>query len=108
MPGNLSAYLEVAEYRPAEFEVAVEPRQNEVSAGGVARFTVRGDYLYGAPMSGAALTYSLGRERAYFSIPEHEEFSTSPEEFYEDWSDSGLSGGDLAGGQGKLGPDGSF
>ncbi len=107
-PGNLAAYLEVAEYRPAEFEVLVEPRARELSAGSPARFVVRGDYLYGAPMSGAALTYSVGRERAFVSIPEHEEFAVSPEEFYADWHESGLSGGALGSGQGKLTADGSL
>jgi alpha-2-macroglobulin len=108
MPGQLTAYLEVAEYRPAEFEVAVEPREKEISAGATARFTVRGDYLYGAPMAGASLDYSLGRERGWVSIPEHEAFSLEPSEFYQDYGSASLSGGSLANGQGKLAADGSF
>ncbi len=106
--GELSAYFEVAEYRPAEFEVSVEPRQRELLRGENAKFEVRGDYLYGAPMAAAKVTYSMGREPARAALAGYEGFATDARSYYADLSDAALNAGALRDGEGVLGPDGSL
>ncbi len=106
--GQLSAYFEVAEYRPAEFEVSIEPRERELVHGATAKFVVRGDYLYGAAMAGAKVTYQLAREPAYAPLAGYEGFVTDARSYYSDLSDNALQAGALRDGEGALGADGSL
>src|SRR4029079_13769723 len=61
--GEDSAYtsFDVAEYRPAEFKVDVASASPAYVRGAPARFSVQADYLFGAPMAGAAVHYSVTR-----------------------------------------------
>jgi uncharacterized protein YfaS (alpha-2-macroglobulin family) len=107
-PGKISAYFDVAEYRPAEFKVAVETREREVFRGTDPGFVVRGDYLYGAPMSGAKVTYNFAREPATFTLPRHEGFVTDASAYYYDLDDAAPNGGSLRDGEGSLDAEGKL
>lgn len=107
-PGELSAYFSVAEYRPAEFQVSVAAREREVLRGKDPGFTVRGDYLYGAPMAGAKLSYQLARVQTSFTLPRHEGFVSDASLYYADLDDQSLTGGSLRDGEGQLGQNGEF
>lgn len=67
-PGVYAGF-DVAEYRPAEFKVSVQSAQPSYVRGDTARFQVNGDYLFGAPMSGAGLRYVASRHATSFVVP---------------------------------------
>jgi uncharacterized protein YfaS (alpha-2-macroglobulin family) len=106
--GELSAYFDVAEYRPAEFKVAVETREREVFRGADPGFVVRGDYLYGAPMGGAKVIYNFAREPASFVLPRHEGFVTDASIYYVDLNEAALGAGNLRDGEGALNAEGKL
>jgi hypothetical protein len=76
--------VEVAEFRPVEFKVAVEPAAPSSIAGEVARFRVRADYLFGSPMSGMPLEFGVTRERASFAPPGSDGYATSDDAYRRD------------------------
>lgn len=76
--------IEVAEFRPVEFKVSVEALAPSHIAGDSARFRVRGDYLFGSPMSGMQLGFGVTRERASFAPPGSEGFATSDDVYRRD------------------------
>ncbi len=106
--GELSAYFDVAEYRPAEFKVAVETREREVFRGADPGFVVRGDYLYGAPMGGAKVIYNFAREPASFVVPRHEGFVTDASVYYVDLNEAALGAGNLRDGEAALDAQGKL
>jgi uncharacterized protein YfaS (alpha-2-macroglobulin family) len=106
--GELRASFEVAEYRPAEFAVTVAPRASSYRRGETARFDARGDYLFGAPMGGAAVRYTLSRGPGYFHAPGHESFAIGAEAFYADLEERPLASGTIGQGEGKLDASGRF
>lgn len=67
--GDFSGSFEVAEYRPAEFEVKVDSDKASYIRGERAKFGGQGDFLYGAPMSDAKARYTVTRAPAYFRVP---------------------------------------
>jgi hypothetical protein len=85
---DVSASFEVAEYRPAEFKVSVESDRPSYVRGDKARWVARGDYLYGAPMSGADVRLSVTRGETYFVPPHTEGFSTDDDVFTADLPDA--------------------
>lgn len=83
--------VDVAEYRPAEFEVHVEPSGTSFIESESARFRVRGDYLFGSPMSGRALSYAVTRERTQFSPPGAEGYVTDDTVYRRDLPEAPLA-----------------
>jgi len=76
--------VEVAEFRPVEFKVAVEPAAPSQIEGETARFRVQADYLFGSPMSGMALEFGATRERTAFAPPGADGFATSDDVYRRD------------------------
>jgi uncharacterized protein YfaS (alpha-2-macroglobulin family) len=106
--GELRASFEVAEYRPAEFAVIVTPRAAAYRRGETARFAARGDYLFGAPMAGASVRYTLSRGPDSFQVPGHESFALGAATYYADLDEHPLTSGTIGQGEGKLDPSGAF
>ncbi|MBK6516621.1 MAG: Ig-like domain-containing protein [Polyangiaceae bacterium] len=82
--------LEVAEFRPTEFKVAVESDKSSYVRGDAAKWLGRGDYLYGAPMNGARAELSVSRGFAYFSPPDSAGFVVSDQDYQSDLPYSSL------------------
>lgn len=77
---DITSSVEVAEYRPAEFKVAVESDRPSYVRGDKARWTARGDYLFGAPMANAEARLSVTRGPSAFSPPGLGGFTVSEDE----------------------------
>ncbi|MEZ4314294.1 MAG: MG2 domain-containing protein [Polyangiaceae bacterium] len=73
--------FEVAEYRPTELKASAETDKPSYVRGDPVTCTVRGDYLYGAPMSKAESRVSLSRRPSGFWPPGLEDFSVSDEAY---------------------------
>jgi uncharacterized protein YfaS (alpha-2-macroglobulin family) len=82
--------VEVAEFRPVEFKVAVEPAAPSLIEGEAARFRVQADYLFGSPMSGMQLEFGVTRERASFAPPGSDGYATSDDAYRRDLPDVAL------------------
>ncbi len=85
--GHIDRYFSVAEYRPAEFKVGVESDQPAYIRGDTAHWMVHGDYLFGAPMSGAASRVEVTRTPTWYAPPGSDGFMTSADAFYDDLQD---------------------
>lgn len=79
---DVSGGFEVAEYRPAEFEVHVESDRPSYVRGERAAWIGRGDYLYGAPMAKADARFSVTRSSTWFHPPNLPEGFTTNDEPY--------------------------
>jgi uncharacterized protein YfaS (alpha-2-macroglobulin family) len=88
---SITQYFEVAEYRPAEFKVTAESDKPEYVRGDKANWTGHGDYLFGAPMSNAAVRYDVLRSQTYFEPPGSDGFITSSSEIYNDYEEDSSS-----------------
>jgi uncharacterized protein YfaS (alpha-2-macroglobulin family) len=85
LEGNeASTFFDVAEFRAAEFKVQASAAAPTYMRGQKARFRVQADYLYGAPMAGAALRYSVARMPAAFAPARSEGYSTSDAAYWQD------------------------
>ncbi len=71
-----AAGIQVAEYRPSEFEVNVLAQRPSVVAGEPSEWRVEGTYFYGGAMAGAEVETSLRRESAWYSPPGFESYAT--------------------------------
>jgi alpha-2-macroglobulin len=94
--------FEVAEYRPAEFQVHVESSQPSFIRGDKALWTARGDYLFGAPMSKAKVHTTITRSASSYSIAGLEEWTTSDSTFGSDSDESSPHGGSIQSGDSQL------
>ncbi len=106
--GQLSESFEVAEYRPAEFKVGVESNQPSYVRGDKANWVVRGDFLFGAPMSAAKTRYNVGRARTYFAPPDSDGFATDPGAYFADAEDADLDHSVLESAEKKLDGEGKL
>jgi uncharacterized protein YfaS (alpha-2-macroglobulin family) len=107
--GAASTAVEIAAYRPAEFKVAVDPSQPSFIRGDKATFTVRGDYLFGAPMSGGKVRFNAMRSRTSFTPPGlGEGFEVDDDAYRWGLTDTSPRGGKLQGGDGALSEKGTF
>ncbi len=106
--GDVSGWFEVAEYRPAEFKVTTESDKPSYFRGGNASFTARGDYLFGAPMPGASVRFSLSRSKAHFSPPAAEGYSTDASAYWADLQDQSSGVDRLGAGEVKLDERGQY
>ncbi len=98
MLGNVTVandYFEVAEYRASEFKVRAESDRPSYIRGDQAKWTVGGDFLYGAPMAGARSNTLVGRSRTWFSPPNHSDFATSDDSYQEDRRDQAQNSGEV-------------
>jgi alpha-2-macroglobulin len=73
---DVSAEFEVAEYRAAEFKASVQSDRPSYIRGDQASWTARGDYLFGAPMTGADARLDVTRSETYFTPPGLDGFIT--------------------------------
>ncbi|MEP7120603.1 MAG: MG2 domain-containing protein [Byssovorax sp.] len=73
---DVGADFEVAEYRAAEFKAAVQSDHPSYIRGDQASWTARGDYLFGAPMTGADARLDVTRSETYFTPPGLDGFTT--------------------------------
>jgi len=102
---DFRAWAAVEEYRPAEFEVGVEPDARRHVRGETLRFQIDGNYLFGAPMQGARTRWTAYRGISGVSIPDHEAFSFgNGASWLEEQTEGGA--GLLGEGQGELDPQG--
>jgi uncharacterized protein YfaS (alpha-2-macroglobulin family) len=99
---SIQGSFEVAEYRPAEFSVSVAPAARAYRRGENARFDVRGDYLFGAPMSGAKARYTLSRGPEAYQVPGHDAFVVGADALYESSVDESLKSGTIHSGEAAL------
>jgi uncharacterized protein YfaS (alpha-2-macroglobulin family) len=74
MKVEVTEYFRVEQFKPASFEVKVTPGAESFLAGDYFRAVVDGWYLFGAPMPGAAVDWSLRLEPGYYSPPGWEGF----------------------------------
>jgi len=92
-------YFRVEAFKPAEFEVTAESRQEEYIAGDVFKGAIESKYLHGAPMAKADYSWALRTMPYYFEPQGYEGFSFSG--YW--WWDGGYDGGALlASKSGKL------
>jgi len=105
--GGISGWTEfdLAEFRAAEFQVKVEPKAPTAMPGSKMPFTVRGDFLYGAPMAGASHQYRVTREETDYTPPGGEDYVWQSGAL--DEADSSMGYSELSSGSGKLGADGT-
>ncbi len=78
---DATADFEVAEYRPAEFKVAMESDRPSYVRGDKASWSAHGDYLFGAPMAGAGADLHVTRAETSFPPPGAEGFSVDDETY---------------------------
>lgn len=92
-----SGYFRVEAYRPAEFDVQVAAGRETWLAGDDFTATVSGTYLFGAPMAGEKVSWSLDLSPSSFTPPGFSEyqFGAEPE-------DGSASYARLGSGAGKL------
>lgn len=94
--------FEVAEYRPAEFSVNVAPAARAVRRGETARFDIRADYLFGAPLSKAKARFTLSRNPETYDVPGHESFIVSADDLYAGRAQEPLASGTIESGEAEL------
>lgn len=94
--------FEVAEYRPAEFKVAVESDRPSYVRGDKASWTARGDLLFGSPMANAPVRFTVTRGTTSFSPPGVEGFATGEEVFRRDLQETSPRGYEVASRETKL------
>ncbi len=99
---DVASTFEVAEYRPAEFEVKVESDRPAFVRGDTARWTGRGDFLYGAPMSRAQSRTWITRSETSFVPPGAEDLVVDDAAYTSDLVQSSPHGGTLESNEGKL------
>jgi uncharacterized protein YfaS (alpha-2-macroglobulin family) len=99
---DVTTTFEVAEYRPAEFEVKVESDRPSFVRGETARWIGRGDFLYGAPMARAAARTWITRSATYFVPPGAEELVVDDSAYRADLPEASPDGGTLENRAGKL------
>lgn len=107
-PNAASTSIEVAAYRPAEFKVSIDPGRPTFIRGDKATFTVRGDYLFGAPMSGGKVRASATRNRTSFTPPATEGFEVGDDAYHWALADVSPRGGKFQDANGALNDKGTF
>lgn len=100
-----SVYLTVADYRKPEINLSVALTPQEALAGQNVQATIRADYFFGAPAGDLPFTWSLSRERAYFSIPGFQS-GTYRASWLGEWPETYWEV--VATGSARTGPDGAF
>jgi uncharacterized protein YfaS (alpha-2-macroglobulin family) len=94
--GEAQTFVDVAEFRPAEFKVQATAAAATYMRGAKARFLGQADYLYGAPMAGASARYTVSRNPGSFTPPRSEGFSTSDAVYWQDREQASIGSSVLA------------
>jgi uncharacterized protein YfaS (alpha-2-macroglobulin family) len=94
--------VEIAEFRPAEFKVSVEPEKASYVRGDTAAVVARGDYLFGAPMAGAHVRMTALRAPSAFHPPGTDGLVTDDETYAADLPEQGLRAAELSAREGEL------
>jgi alpha-2-macroglobulin len=81
---SFSADVTLATYRASEFEVDVQSDAPSYVRGETATFSVKGQYLYGAPMAGASVDHAVSRSRTSFAPKGSVGFTTTDDVFARD------------------------
>jgi alpha-2-macroglobulin len=92
----------LAAYKASEFRVEVEAAQHEYVRGDAAGFSVKAEYLYGAPMAGAPAHNAASRSRTAFAPKGSDGFETTDDVFTRDHPDESPRSEDLRVGDGEL------
>lgn len=71
---TFSASADVEEYQPAQFEVKVAPRSPTYVRGKPLQLDVRGNYLFGAPMGGAKVSWTATWSSVDPDVPGHDAY----------------------------------
>ncbi len=100
--GGVNASFEVAEYRPVEFEVHAESDRPSYVRGDDAKWIAHGDFLFGAPMTGATSHTTVTREETTFSPDNTDGFETSDAAYDQDLPDTTPRQAVVASGNAKL------
>ncbi|MBK8258805.1 MAG: Ig-like domain-containing protein [Polyangiaceae bacterium] len=87
LDSNAYATFEVAEYRPAELKVAIETNKPSYVRGDAFECTVKGNYLYGAPVANGSTRVHITRNNAGFSPPGIDDYTISDEPYSYDLPD---------------------
>jgi uncharacterized protein YfaS (alpha-2-macroglobulin family) len=106
--GTASVSMMLAEYRPAEFKVRVDPNKPSFTRGDVASFETQGDYLFGAPMGGGSVHFTATRARSFFSPPGAEGLVLDDDSYAYDLPSSSMRAGQIQSGNGALSAKGSY
>ena len=103
-----TAGLLLAAYKPAEFKVAVDPDKPAYVRGDQASFSVEGDYLFGAPMSGGGVHFTVTRAPGHFTPPGAEKLVVDDSIFEWDQPSASLRAGEILSGRGSLSGKGTL
>lgn len=95
-------------FKASEFKVAVEPGSASLVRGDEASFTVRGEFLFGAPMADAKVRTVLRRSETTFAVPNTPGFSTSDDSAREGSEDEAMRAAELGESADQLDQDGRF
>ncbi|NLE85426.1 MAG: hypothetical protein GX607_03405 [Myxococcales bacterium] len=106
--GYVATSFEVAEYRPTELQATVASARPSYIHGARGRFEVQGDYLYGAPMANAPVTYWAHRHETFWRVPDTEGFITDATIYDAAHPESSPSVGTIVQGEGTLDAKGRF
>ena len=101
-------YFEVAEYKPLEMAATVSSDRPSYVRGDRARFTVHGDYLFGAPMGSAPVSFRITRSETSWTLPGLEEVITDATTFDASHPEHAPSSGVIDSSDGKLDAKGAF
>jgi len=105
---SLFGSFRVAEYRAPSFRVDVDTSRTALVAGDPVGGTVDARYLYGAPLAGARVTWSLSRTTTEFAPPGQDGFSFGQQLGWWDDEEPGTLSGVCGGGAGEIDPQGLF
>jgi uncharacterized protein YfaS (alpha-2-macroglobulin family) len=100
--------VELAAYKPSELKVEVDPSSMSYVRGDSASFSVRGDYLFGAPMSGADTRFTVRRAPAFFAPPGTEGFVVDDGIYGEGVPEASERASEFQSGSGELDAHGAF
>lgn len=106
--GYVNASYELAEYRPTELSAKVESAEKSYVRGQEASFVVRGDYLFGAPMSGAGLSYRATRSETSWTVEGHPKLEFDASRYDYAYPERAPSSTMLASGDEQLDAQGRF
>jgi len=100
---EFSGEFEVQEYVKPEYRVSVSPDKNVKVQGDKARFVVKGEYLFGGPVSGGKVNYSV-IQRTYYRFVYQSSYG-----FYQNYDyESDYQGQIIQRGEGRLNDKGEL
>lgn len=100
--------IRILEFKANQFKVSAEADKPWYVRGDTATFSVQGDYLYGAPMQGAAVTTTVSRQEVPFAPPGTDGFTLTDDVFTGDYPDETKGAEEVDSQDGTLDAKGSF